>query len=68
MNANIEIVTLKKEDRYVLRPQVGALVPNVEKDSIDDVVAVGLDDELPAGRRRFAERIRLPGRYGLRSA
>ena len=50
MNANIEILTLKKEDRYVFRPQIGALVPNVEEYAIDDIVAVGLNDELAFGR------------------
>ena len=48
VNANVEIGALEEQDGYVVRRQGGLPVANIHANTIDDVLAVRFNDELPS--------------------
>ena len=46
---------LEEQDNHVVRIEIGPSVTNVHTNTVNDVLAVCFDDELPPGLRRPAE-------------
>ena len=61
---DVEFVSLEKEDRHVFGPEGSLFVSDVHAYTIQEMVAVGLDYDLPVGVGKRLSRRGCRGRLG----